>query len=84
MITETDTYAAGIDLAARTWPEESTERTALLRHIIDEGIQSLQQKQQNRIQQRQAAIAKIQSKADLLANMWPENWNELRLAEWPE
>ena len=84
MITETEAYAAGIDLAAKTWPEEFAERTALLRHIIDEGIASIQRKQQDRIQERLAAIAQIQANCDSFDNMWPENWNEMRLAEWPE
>lgn len=84
MITETDRIAAALDLAAITWPEESSERMALLRRIIDEGILALESKQQSRIQERLAFIESIESNAKFYENLWPENWREEQLAGWPE
>lgn len=84
MITETDRIAAALDLAALTWPDESSERTALLRHIIDEGILALEQRQQTRIQERMAFIEGLKADAKFFENLWPENWREDQLAGWPE
>jgi len=84
MITETAEIAAGLDLAARIWPDDQSERATLLRHIIEAGIESCEQQLTQRKTKRQNAIMAIQEFAKRNENLWPANWNEIRLAEWPE
>lgn len=84
MVTETDRIAEGLDLAARIWPDDETERATLLRHLIEAGIASCELKIDERKNQRLKALEEIKKNAHVFAGMWPENWNEDRLAEWPE
>lgn len=84
MITETERIAEGIDLAARLWPADEAERAALLRHLIDEGIASCEQKLSAKREMRLQAIAQIQKDAAFYRDMWPDNWREDQLAGWPE
>lgn len=81
MITETDRISAAIDLAAKTWPELRGDRAALLRKIVETGVQSLELEAQARDQERLLAI---RAAAGSLSDVWSKNWREEMAEEWPE
>lgn len=80
MITETDRLASALDLASKFHPELASNKTDLVREIIDLGIESLEHKARQNAGQRQEAVTRI---AGSLPNVWPRESKEERLAEWP-
>lgn len=81
MITETDRIKTAIDLAAKRWPELSDDRAALLRKIVETGVQSLELEAQAKTAKRLSAI---RSAAGSLTDVWPTNWRQEMADEWPE
>lgn len=80
MITETDDLALALDKAAGLWPEDRNKRAELLRHIIDQGSAAVHSMTEKKVQQRLAALENING---LYTDLWPENWREEMLQEWP-
>lgn len=80
MITETDRLSDALDLAATVWPENSGERTALLRRVIDAGIDVVIGELDER---RTARITALDSVAGSLTGTWPAGWREELRGEWP-
>ena len=75
LITETPELSNALDAAAFVWPEYRDNRTALLEKIIEQG--SLAIKAQSRL----SAIKNI---AADYSGLWPANWRQEYLLEWPE
>lgn len=80
MITESDHLAAALDEAATLWPELAGQRTALLRRIIDEGIDALEGQRHEIQQSRREAVL---SRAGSMSGVWPAGWREQLHGEWP-
>jgi hypothetical protein len=80
MITETDEVAKLLDEAAEIWPDLANERSALLRQILATYGNDFNRELTKA--RRLKALAVIESGA--FNNIWPANWNEDRLADWPE
>lgn len=82
MITETDEAASAIDavIAAKGG---ALSRSDALRVILQEGIRALDPARMQLRTQRIDALAAI--KADkTFSGVWPANWKEELLSEWPE
>lgn len=80
MVTESDRLAAALDAAAELWPAEGDERAALLRRIIDAGIDAVDLRAAQRRETRSKAVSDA---AGSLTEVWPENWREELRDEWP-
>lgn len=80
MVTESDRLAAALDAAAELWPAEGHERAALLRRIIDAGIDAVDLRAAQRRETRSKAVSDA---AGSLTEVWPENWREELRDEWP-
>lgn len=81
MITESDELAVALERAAKLWPELAQERTALLRKIVDLGVEDLDNRANAKMEKRKQAILKV---AGSLSGVWPENWRNQLRDEWPE
>jgi hypothetical protein len=80
MITESDRIADALSVAETIWPELAHDRSALLRKILETGIDELQA----RVSQRRAArLAAVAESAGLFTDVWPANWREELRDEWP-
>lgn len=80
MITETEELARTLEEAAAIWPEYRNKRTELLRHIIDQGSEVVHSRAEKKARKRLSALESIQSE---YSDLWPENWREEMLKEWP-
>ena len=80
MITETKQVAGAISNAAEIWPELASDRSALLRKIIEVGIQEIDSKVSRA---RAKRLQNISSVAGGLSGVWPKNWREDLGSEWP-
>ena len=81
MITETDDLASALDAADRMWPECQGQRSALLRKLIDAGINVVTLSDDNAQRARQEAI---HAAAGSMSGLWPKNWREQMRSEWPD
>lgn len=80
MITESDRIADALSVAETIWPELAQDRAALLRKILETGIETLEA----RISDRGAArLAAVEQSAGLLTDVWPANWRAELRDEWP-
>ena len=75
LITETQELSSALDAAAFVWPEHRNNRTVLLEKIIEQGSLAL------KAQSRLSATSNIT--ADY-SGLWPANWRQEYLQEWPE
>ncbi len=80
MITETDRLARALDAAGQLWPEARSEKSLLLRKILESGMAAVESAATARRQARLAAIEKV---AGSMSDVWPEGWREELKAEWP-
>ena len=80
MITENERLAGAIDAAAELWPELASSRSALVRKIIDSGIDSVEQERTSRHNVRRSAVERS---AGALTGTWPSDWREQLRDEWP-
>lgn len=81
VITETDDIERALDDAARRWPHESTNRRALLLHLVEEGHRAVTSRQAIDIAHRLDAIA---STSGALNGIYEVGYlTELR-QDWPE
>jgi len=80
MITESDRLASALEVAAQLWPEAENDKGALLRRILETGIDAIEQQAAGRLRDRQAAIRRS---AGAMTSVWPANWREELRDEWP-
>ena len=80
-VTETDDIAHALDAAGRIWPELRDNRPALLRRVLERGIDSVQREADDWLARRRAAIRET---AGALTGVYPPNWREELRADWPE
>jgi len=80
MVTESDRLAEALDVAAEMWPDERAERGALLRRVIDAGIETLQREA---IERRETRIRAVSVAAGSFAGLWPAGWRDESRDEWP-
>lgn len=81
MITETDQLAEALDVASELWPDEQGERAALLRRLIAAGIETVENTVATAREER---IRTIREAAGKLTGVWPTNWRDELLDEWPQ
>lgn len=80
MITESDRIAEALELAAHRWPEHSGDRGALLRKILEIGLDSLVLMAS---QEADARLQQIANAAGSMDGVWPPNWREELRQDWP-
>lgn len=81
MVTETDDIARALDAAARIWPELGENRSALLRRVLERGVDSVQREADDWLTRRRAAIREA---AGSLTGVYPPNWRDELRDDWPE
>ena len=81
MITETDRLSHALDVAARLYPECDGNRGALLRRLLDEGIDSVLEYDTVVVDERVKSLDELSRH---MAGVWPDTWREEMLAEWPQ
>lgn len=80
VITETEQIARALDDAAKRWPGESDNRTALLRRLVDEGHRAVIEVQAKRQSHHRDAVAR--TSGALTGAYGPSYLKELR-EDWP-
>lgn len=80
-ITETESIAHALDVAARAWPELDNDRPALLRRLIELGAAQADSAVEHALAARLAAIRET---GGALTGMYPPGERERLRAEWPE
>jgi hypothetical protein len=80
MITETDRISEALDKAEALWPELEGDRAALLRKVIEAGVQGLEQESGQKKAMRLKQIEKV---AGSMNDVWPSNWRKELRDEWP-
>ncbi len=80
MITETDEISGALTQAAKIWPELAGQRTLLLRKLLEVGIQTIEMDLEKNTAQRIAAVEKLAGSMD---GVWPANWREELVEDWP-
>lgn len=80
-VTETDALARALDAAAKLWPEDRDDRGALLRRVLDEGIERIMARDEDR---RAKRLADIRSVAGMFTGMYPPGEAARLRDEWPE
>lgn len=81
MVTETDDVARALDAAARVWPELRANRAALLRRVLERGIEAIERDDDAR---RARRLAAIRAGAGSLTGVYRPNEAQLLRDEWPE
>lgn len=80
-VTETDELRRALDEAARLWPEDRDDRGALLRRVLDEGIERIAARNEERMAKR---LADIRAVAGSFSGMYPPGEAARLRDEWPE
>ena len=80
MVTETDELAVALDSMLLDLPAGTT-RAEALRALLMRGVRAVAIEETERAVKRRKALAKI---GDRFARVWPDNWREELLDEWPE
>jgi hypothetical protein len=80
MITESDEIARALSAAAKLWPELANDRAALLRKILESGVNELDRQLEARRDERRTAIAKS---AGAFNGTWPRDVRSELRDEWP-
>ena len=80
MITETDAIAQALDKAAGLWPELASNRTALVRKLLEQGAGVLEVRISEQKAGRLMALDEITGQFD---NLWTQNYLEEARSEWP-
>ena len=81
MITETDRLTHALDVAAAIYPELESNRGALLRRVLDVGIDAVLAHDTQVANARKQRILELSQQ---MSGVWPENWREELLTEWPQ
>ncbi|MEN9288111.1 MAG: hypothetical protein RLZ88_781 [Actinomycetota bacterium] len=80
MVTETDELAVALDSMLLELPAGTT-RAEALRALLMRGVRAVAIEKVERAEKRRKALGKIGEK---YAQVWPDNWREESLNEWPE
>lgn len=80
MITESDELAKAIDITLERMPEGSS-RTDAMRALLEIATQGLRGEIDARVQRRRQALANLGNR---FAGVWPANFREEELAQWPD
>jgi len=80
MVTETDRLAQAMDAAAELWPEIAADRGALLRKILQQGMDSVENERTARVEARRTAVRRS---AGALTGLWPDGGRDQLRDEWP-
>lgn len=80
-VTETPDISEALRVAARRWPKDRDHPSRLLRHLIHEGLNSIEPASRARRSDRLTALARVSGSYTGLYE--PEYSDELS-AEWPE
>lgn len=80
-MTETETIASALDVAARAWPELHDDRAALLRKLIERGAETAESAVEQALADRLEAI---RATAGAGTGLYRPNERELLREEWPE
>lgn len=80
MVTETDELSAALDSILPTLPPGAT-RAEALRALLARGMRAVESEDAIRAAKRRQALNEIGTK---YADVWPKNWREASLNEWPE
>lgn len=80
MITESDRLAKALDSAQSLWPEIQGDRGALLRRIIDAGVDVIERDRADQDNLRHTLISGL---AGSMAGVWPAGWRDELRDEWP-
>jgi hypothetical protein len=80
MITESDQLADALREAGHLWPDLRDDRGALVRRILGAGIETILSQRDERESARRGAIHQI---AGSMTGIWPRDWRQELLDEWP-
>ncbi len=80
-ITETDALARTLDAAARVWPEDRDDRSALLRHVLRWGAERVEEVSGQGDEAKRAAIREL---AGSMSGVYPPDEAGRLKEEWPE
>lgn len=80
-VTETPEVSEALHAAARKWPEDRHRPTMLLRHLIDEGLKSIEPEAAERRNNRLDALQRISGS---YTGLYEPGYLEDLRAEWPE
>lgn len=80
MVTETDRIARALDDADTLWPEAGGDRSALLRLVVNAGIEVVNAEVDRQREQRHESIAAL---SGAFTGVWPERWRDEMRDEWP-
>jgi hypothetical protein len=80
MITESDRLAEALDSADALWPEIQGDRAALLRRIIDTGVDVIERQKAHEDGERRDLVTAV---AGSMTGVWPEGWRDELRDEWP-
>jgi hypothetical protein len=80
MITESDRLAHALESAAELWPDAKDDKGALVRRIVESGIEAVELQVAKRLSDRRVAIARS---AGAMTSVWPANWRQELRDEWP-
>lgn len=80
MITETDRLSSALDAAATLWPEAKGDKGALLRRILEAGIETVEMR---RAGEAERFLRAVTLAAGSMTGVWPHTWREELRDEWP-
>lgn len=80
MITETDQLSIALSHAAKLWPELASQRTLLLRKVLDVGIEAIEQEATRKNKSRTTGVEKL---AGSMTGVWPATWKQELAEDWP-
>lgn len=80
MITETDRVSRALEFAATLRPELRGDKGALLRLVLERGIEQFEREREETLTKRREAIERV---AGSMSAVWPANWRDNLRSEWP-
>lgn len=80
MITETDRLSSALDAAATLWPEANGDKGALLRRVLEAGIETVETR---RAEEAERFFGAVTLAAGSMTGVWPDTWREELRHEWP-
>jgi hypothetical protein len=81
LITETDQIARALDDAARRWPEDSSSRSKLIVHLVEQGHQALLDAAD---ESRNARLDAIRRTSGALTGIYGPDYLTTLREDWPE
>ena len=81
MITENDRLSRALLAAEKIWPENRDDKGALLRRILETGVEAVEREHEEHTIRRRKAVKRS---AGSLNDIWPPDWRNEARSEWPE